>query len=86
MMFVAAAGETFWKGGFDSFFLVSMGIFYNIRCIHIIVEQPVNEDSSHQHLSLIHICSGQYSLIIINASFPLAQACTLYIEDNELTR
>ena len=29
-MFVAAAGETFWKGGFDSFFLVSMGIFYNI--------------------------------------------------------
>ena len=30
--------------------------------------------------------SGQYSLIIINASFPLAQACTLYIEDNELTR
>ena len=29
-MFVAAAGETFWKGGFDSFFLVSMGVFYNI--------------------------------------------------------
>ena len=30
--------------------------------------------------------SGQNSFIIINASFPLAQACTLYIEDNELTR
>jgi len=29
-MSVAAAGETFWKGGFDSFFLVSMGVFYNI--------------------------------------------------------
>jgi len=28
----------------------------------------------------------QNSFIIINASFPLAQACTLYIEDNELTR
>jgi len=29
-MFFDAAGETFWKGGFDSFFLVSIGVFYNI--------------------------------------------------------
>ena len=28
--FLKDAGETFWKGGFDSFFLVYRGVFYNI--------------------------------------------------------
>ena len=61
--------------------------------INIVFQRELGREATHNsspRISGIMISertsSGQYSLIIINASFPLAQTCTLYIEDNELTR